>query len=74
MCLFVIDLNTVWERLLSGYYVTIRLFIADVKRIFDNCRAYNEKGTDFYKYACQMEKVFTNRMKLLKLWYDLNAA
>lgn len=46
--------------------------MADMKWIFDNCRTYNERGTDFYKLSIQMEKVFVNKMKSAGLWYDLN--
>lgn len=66
-----IDFQTVWDRVLSGYYVTLRLFIADVKRIFDNSRLYYEKGTDVYKHACQLEKLFITKMKTSRLWYDI---
>ena len=67
-----LDLRTMEERLRSGYYNCIRLFMADMKWIFDNCRTYNERGTDFYKLSIQMEKVFVNKMKSAGLWYDLN--
>ena len=38
------DLRTMSERLKSNYYCNRRLFIADIKRMFANCRAYNAPG------------------------------
>ena len=67
-----VDLQYITERLRQGYYTCIRLFIADVKRVFTNCQMYNEKGTEMYKCAAQMEKFFVNRMKGSGLWFDLN--
>lgn len=45
-----IDLRTMGERLKSRYYVSKRLFIADMTRIFTNCRLYNSPDTDYYRY------------------------
>ena len=66
------DLQYISERLRQGYYTCIRLFIADVKRVFTNCQMYNEKGTELYKCAVQMEKFFISKMKASGLWFDLN--
>jgi hypothetical protein len=33
------DLSLIWERLQGGgYYLTLEIFLADVRRIFSNCR------------------------------------
>ena len=61
------------ERLSSHYYNCIRLFVADMKWIFNNCRTYNEKGTELYKIANQLERVFISKMKSAGLWYDINS-
>lgn len=43
------DLKTMGERLKKGYYVTRRLFMADMARIFSNCRFYNSPDTEYYR-------------------------
>ena len=67
-----VDFQYITERLRQGYYTCIRLFIADVKRVFTNCQMYNEKGTELYKCAAHMEKFFVAKMKNNGLWFDLN--
>ncbi|XP_012525260.1 histone acetyltransferase KAT2A [Monomorium pharaonis] len=62
------DLKTMEERLKSKYYVTRRLFIADMTRIFTNCRLYNSLETDYYRCANALEKYFQTRMKEIGLW------
>lgn len=43
------DLRTMSERLKRGYYVNRRLFMADMARIFSNCRLYNAADTYYYR-------------------------
>ncbi|XP_017893660.1 histone acetyltransferase KAT2A isoform X1 [Ceratina calcarata] len=62
------DLKTMTDRLKARYYVTRRLFIADMTRIFTNCRFYNSPDTEYYRYANALEKYFQTRMKELGLW------
>ncbi|KAG5325437.1 KAT2A acetyltransferase, partial [Pseudoatta argentina] len=62
------DLKTMEDRLKSKYYVTRRLFIADMTRIFTNCRLYNSLETDYYRCANALEKYFQTRMKEIGLW------
>jgi histone acetyltransferase len=62
------DLKTMTERLKNKYYVNKRLFIADMMRIFTNCRAYNSPETEYYKCANTLERSFTNKMKEAGLW------
>lgn len=57
------DLKTMTERLKSKYYINKRLFIADLQRIFNNCRAYNGSDTEYYKCANVLERFFWNKMK-----------
>lgn len=68
MILHIADLKTMEERLKSRYYVTRRLFIADMTRIFTNCRLYNSLDTDYYRCANALEKYFQTRMKEIGLW------
>lgn len=62
------DLKTMSDRLKDGYYVSRRLFIADMTRIFTNCRFYNSKETDYFKCANSLEKYFQTKMKELGIW------
>lgn len=64
----IIDLKTMQDRLNSGYYVIKRLFIADMLRIFTNCRLYNSPDTEYYRCANALEKYFQTRMKEVGLW------
>lgn len=68
MCLIILDLRTIGERLKARYYVARRLFIADMTRIFTNCRLYNSPETEYYKCANALEKYFQTRMKEVGLW------
>ncbi|CAB0005457.1 unnamed protein product [Nesidiocoris tenuis] len=63
-----IDLKTMTERLKSGYYTTRRLFIADMLRIFNNCRTYNHPDTEIYMAACDLDRYFQTKMKENGLW------
>lgn len=66
--IYVVDLKTMQDRLTSGYYVIKRLFIADMLRIFTNCRLYNSPDTEYYRCANALEKYFQTRMKEVGLW------
>ncbi|XP_018562120.1 histone acetyltransferase KAT2A isoform X2 [Anoplophora glabripennis] len=62
------DLKTMMERLKSRYYVSRRLFIADMMRIFTNCKMYNLPETEYYKSAEHLQQYFQTKMKELGLW------
>ncbi|XP_059487013.1 histone acetyltransferase KAT2A [Neocloeon triangulifer] len=57
------DLKTIENRLKTSYYVNKRLFIADMNRIFTNCRLYNSPETEYFKCANLLEKFFQSRMR-----------
>ncbi|KAG2429318.1 hypothetical protein HXX76_011086 [Chlamydomonas incerta] len=49
-------LDLMEERLASrGYYATLDIFTADLRRVFDNCRLYNAPDTIYYKLANKLE-------------------
>ncbi|KAH8307051.1 hypothetical protein KR044_004017 [Drosophila immigrans] len=62
------DLKTMGERLKRGYYQTRRLFMADMARIFTNCRFYNSPETEYYRCANSLERYFQTKMRELGLW------
>ena len=66
------DLESITERLQSGYYSCLRLFLADVKRMFANCKSYNERNTDYFRCAIALEKFFITTMKETNIWMELN--
>ncbi|CAH1105077.1 unnamed protein product, partial [Psylliodes chrysocephalus] len=57
------DLKTMAERLKSRYYVSRRLFIADMMRIFTNCKFYNSPETEYYQCAENLQQYFQTKMK-----------
>jgi histone acetyltransferase len=62
-----IDLKTVSDRLKNRYYVHKHLFIADMNRLFTNCRSYNEPETEYFKCANILEKFFNSKLREAKL-------
>ncbi|CAG9767684.1 unnamed protein product [Ceutorhynchus assimilis] len=62
------DLKTMTERLKAKYYVSRRLFIADMMRIFTNCKIYNSPETRYYECAVTLQQYFQTRMKELGIW------
>ncbi|XP_076445875.1 histone acetyltransferase KAT2A-like isoform X2 [Babylonia areolata] len=57
------DLKTMTERLKARYYSNKRIFIADMNRIFTNCRSYNESDTHYFKCANVLERFFLTKMR-----------
>ncbi len=72
--LSIADLNTMFERMRAGYYSCLRLFIADMKRIFNNCKSFNERNTDYYRAATTLEKFFSGKMREAGVWMELNSS
>ena len=62
------DLKTLESNVNSKTYSTRKEFIADVLRVFSNCRQYNSPETEYFKCANTLEKLFQNKMKDLGLW------
>ncbi|TRY59824.1 hypothetical protein DNTS_035249 [Danionella cerebrum] len=60
---FPIDLKTMTERLKNRYYVTKKLFIADLQRVITNCREYNPPDSEYCKSANTLEKFFYFKLK-----------
>lgn len=57
------DLQTIQDRLNDGYfYVTKEIFIADLRRMVENCKTYNGKGHYVTDMAIQLEKIFMNKI------------
>ncbi|KAK6170523.1 hypothetical protein SNE40_018897 [Patella caerulea] len=65
---FPMDFKSMSDRLKNRYYCHKRLFIADMQRVFDNCRNYNDSDTEYYKCANIVERFFIAKMKEQSLW------
>ncbi|KRX08151.1 Bromodomain [Pseudocohnilembus persalinus] len=61
-----IDLKTVEQKLVSNIYQDKDSFIADINRIFNNCRKYNQPDTIYYKAANDLEEYITPHLNTLK--------
>ncbi|XP_059615017.1 nucleosome-remodeling factor subunit NURF301 isoform X2 [Phlebotomus argentipes] len=60
------DLVKVEERIDTKWYTTLSQFIADMTKIFDNCRYYNPKESPFYKCAESLEAFFVQKIKFFR--------
>ncbi|XP_005997841.1 histone acetyltransferase KAT2B isoform X2 [Latimeria chalumnae] len=60
---FPMDLKTMSERLKNRYYVAKKLFMADMQRVFTNCREYNPPESEYFKCANVLEKFFYTKIK-----------
>lgn len=67
-CLFQVSLTKKNQLNFHRYYVNRRLFMADMARIFSNCRLYNSSGTEYVKCANNLERYFQTKMKEIGLW------
>lgn len=66
-CLFFFsDLSTIEERLQKRKYVKLTEFVADMTKIFDNCRYYNPSDSPFYQCAEVLETFFVQKLKGFK--------
>jgi len=51
-----VDLSLMEQRLKSGHwYLTLDIFLADFRRMFDNCRFYNSQDTVYFKLANKLD-------------------
>ncbi|KAL5561805.1 hypothetical protein UlMin_031552 [Ulmus minor] len=58
------DLRTLSKRVDSEqYYVTLEMFVADVKRMFNNARTYNPSESIYYKCSTRLEAHFQNKVR-----------
>ncbi|KAF5897783.1 nucleosome-remodeling factor subunit BPTF isoform X2, partial [Clarias magur] len=60
------DLATMEERLLKHHYSKLTEYVADMTRIFDNCRYYNPSDSPFYQCAEVLETFFVQKLKAFK--------
>lgn len=53
------DFMTLGKRLQNGsYYIALDIFVADMRRIFSNCRLYNAPDSIYFKLGSSLEAYF----------------
>ncbi|KAG1173845.1 hypothetical protein G6F70_005514 [Rhizopus microsporus] len=52
------DLRTIWERLESGKYTSLKAIDHDIRLVFKNCFTYNAQGTFAYDQGKRLEKYY----------------
>jgi hypothetical protein len=56
------DIKTMELRLARGnYYIYKEIFVADLKRICDNCRTYNAPNTVYFQCAEELDQEFLRK-------------
>lgn len=51
-----VDLSLVEKRLQSGtFYMTLDIFLADLRRMISNCHIYNGADTVYFKQGSKLE-------------------
>jgi histone acetyltransferase len=61
--MFPMDMKTMAERFKMNYYDNRQRFIADMKRMFTNCRAFYAPETKYYNCANVLERFFTKKCR-----------
>lgn len=54
------------DKLRQKKYKTLADFVADVSRIFNNCRIFNPPDSSFYKCAEVLDNYFVQKLKGFK--------
>ena len=49
-----IDLTVIQERLENDFYVTLSLFLADIRRMCQNCKTFNAANSPYYQCGVQL--------------------
>lgn len=58
-----LDMELIQERVASGnYYVSLEMFCADFRLMFNNCRLYNSPDTVYFKCANRLETFFESKI------------
>nr|XP_034840271.1 nucleosome-remodeling factor subunit NURF301 [Maniola hyperantus] len=60
------DLQTVERKVNEQTYSTLSEFIGDMTKIFDNCRYFNPKDSEFFRCADGLEAFFAQKIKYFR--------
>ena len=58
------DLGTIQQKLESSRYGKVQDFIADVKLVWSNAKAFNLEGSDIYEVAMLLEEEFDSKLEV----------
>ncbi|KAG6609253.1 Transcription initiation factor TFIID [Phytophthora cinnamomi] len=61
------DLGTIRSKLGKNEYKKPAEFARDMRLVWDNCKLYNQDGSDLYLLADELAKKFEDRVKTMKL-------
>eukprot|EP00345_Euplotes_harpa_P007530 CAMPEP_0168330718 /NCGR_PEP_ID=MMETSP0213-20121227/7905_1 /TAXON_ID=151035 /ORGANISM="Euplotes harpa, Strain FSP1.4" /LENGTH=294 /DNA_ID=CAMNT_0008334357 /DNA_START=2692 /DNA_END=3573 /DNA_ORIENTATION=- len=61
-----IDLASIRAKIYEGEYVGVGNFEFDMRKVFDNCKKFNEPGSTIYENAVMLEDVFSKIFKPIK--------
>jgi hypothetical protein len=64
-------MSDVQKRMGSGDYSTALEFAADMRLIWQNCKTYNQDGSEYYKLAQKLSKLFEQRFSKIDLTEEL---
>lgn len=68
------DLKTMSKRVESEqYYVTLEMFVADVRRMFSNARTYNSPETIYYKCSTRYDESCIGYIDIRILFMNLTS-
>eukprot|EP00941_MAST-03F_sp_MAST-3F-sp1_P000323 g323.t1 len=65
------DLSLVEKKLNQGAYSGALDFAADVRLVWHNCKTYNQDGSEYYKIAQRLSKLFEQRFSKIDLTEDV---
>ena len=58
-----VDMELIQERVSAGnYYVSLEMFCADFRLMFNNCRIYNSRDTPYFKATNRLEAFFESKI------------
>nr|CCA14645.1 conserved hypothetical protein [Albugo laibachii Nc14] len=61
------DLGTIRMKLSKGEYTKTADFLKDMRLVWDNCKLYNQDGSDLYILAEELGRKFEDRAKMMRL-------
>lgn len=59
------DFSTIRKKLQNLEYQDHEAIIEDIRLVFENCRVYNEPGSDIYKTGERVSNYFEKTLKKL---------
>ncbi|KAH8107246.1 hypothetical protein BXZ70DRAFT_1004111 [Cristinia sonorae] len=64
------DFATMEHKLDTNQYPDLDSFVRDARLVFENCRTYNNEGSQYHKNATKLEKFMENQLAQIKLKKD----